>query len=407
MRPVYGRSPWIQQLPKRRVPVFPRLRGHIEAEVVVIGGGLTGCLTAYACAAAGIDVVLLEADRIGQGASGGAAGWITDTPPLSFVASDAALGRRSATHAWQAWRRAALDFQALLRRLGTPCGLDERPTLTIAQTAEQAALLARERAKRTQASLDVSFVPSRAVATLAGCTAAGALRTAQSALIDPYRATLGIASAAAARGARIFERSAVVRTAFTRDGATATAGPTAAVRARRVMVTTTAPGDLFPALARRVSARTAYHVLTAPVPATLRRTLGRRDLLLRDSQEPPHQIAWVDDERVLVGGADSDVVPAGRRSALLIQRTGQLMYELSTIYPDISGLPPAAGWDQQYAVTETGLPVVGPHRNYPHHLFAFGTVGASLTGAYLASRLLLRHQRGANDAKDRSFGFSR
>ena len=58
-----------------------------------------------------------------------------------------------------------------------------------------------------------------------------------------------------------------------------------------------------------------------------------------------------------------------------------------------------------YARTGDGLPYIGPHRNYPHHLFAFGDASHSVTGAYLASRILLRHHLGEPDAADEAFGF--
>jgi hypothetical protein len=55
-----------------------------------------------------------------------------------------------------------------------------------------------------------------------------------------------------------------------------------------------------------------------------------------------------------------------------------------------------------------GLPYIGPHRNFPHHLFAFGGAGAhSITSAYLASRILLRHFLDASEAADETFGFTR
>jgi glycine/D-amino acid oxidase-like deaminating enzyme len=82
-----------------------------------------------------------------------------------------------------------------------------------------------------------------------------------------------------------------------------------------------------------------------------------------------------------------------------------LMYELSTLYPDISGITPEYGWDAAYARTGDGLPYIGPHRNYPHHLFAFGDSSHSATGAYLASRILLRHHLGELDDSDQVFGF--
>src|SRR3954452_23058267 len=117
----YGRSPWIDQFPKSRVPSYPRHRGPLNIDAVVVGGGLTGCATAYAFAAAGISVALLEADRLGHGSTAFSSGWIADDPGVSFAEVERQLGRRAATEGWRAWRRAALDFIALVRRLNLKC----------------------------------------------------------------------------------------------------------------------------------------------------------------------------------------------------------------------------------------------------------------------------------------------
>ena len=82
------------------------------------------------------------------------------------------------------------------------------------------------------------------------------------------------------------------------------------------------------------------------------------------------------------------------------------MYELSTIYPDISGLQPEYGWASHYTRTTDGLPYIGPHRNFPFHLFAFGDSSRSVTGAYLASRLLLRRHLEGFDSGDEAFAFT-
>jgi glycine/D-amino acid oxidase-like deaminating enzyme len=139
----------------------------------------------------------------------------------------------------------------------------------------------------------------------------------------------------------------------------------------------------------------------------VRQTLGARQAVLRDTASPPHTIRWVGDERLMVSGADIET-PAPRQAMHeTVSRSNELMYELSTIYPDISGIMPAYGWDSPYSLTAEGLPYLGPHRNFPFHLFAFGDSSASVTGAYLASRVLLRHHLGQNDSADDAFGFHR
>ena len=401
----YGRSPWIDRFAKSRVRSWPQQRGRLDSDVVIVGGGLTGCAAAYAFAASGIKVVLVEANGIGQGSTG-AAGWIAADPGVNFGDLEKALGRRPARLAFRAWRRAASDFAALLRALHVRCQLEQRGAIIVAGTADEAARLQREQKARRAAGFDASFLTARAVAAEVGLTATAGLRGEGGATLDPYRACLGLAAAAAARGARLFERSPAKKIKFgSKSVDVLTASGT--VRADRVVVATGVPTPLFKALVRHFWLRSTYCALTEPLAARIRHQLGQRRSVVRDMLQPPHVVRWVDDERLLVMGADAESPPESERGRINVQRTGQLMYELSMLYPDISGVPPAYGWDSAYARTAYGLPHVGPHRNYPRHLFAFGDASDGVTGAYLASRILLRHYLGKLDPADEVFGFAR
>jgi glycine/D-amino acid oxidase-like deaminating enzyme len=401
----YGRSPWVDQFPKSRLPAYQKYRGPSSAEVVVIGGGLTGCATAYAFAAAGIKVVLLEADRIGRGASAAATGWIGEEPGPDFLDVEKRLGLRAARHVWQTWRRSALDFAALVRRLDLKAQLTAAPSIRTAAWADDVVRLTREQKARRAAGLDASLLNARAISSEVGTDAKAGLRLKDGSLIDPFRATIGLAAAAVERGAAIFESSAATKVTFTRKHADVHLEG-GSIRTTRVIVTTGVPTPLYRSLIRHFWFKDRFAVLTEPIPAKLRQRLGTRKAVILDAAAPPHVIRWVDD-RLLVSGADSDVVAPRLVDKTLVQRTGQLMYELSTIYPDISGLMPEYGWRLPYALTGEGLPYVGPHRNFPHHLFVFGDASHGVTVAYLASRLLLRHHLGDAAPIDEAFGFNR
>src|SRR5260221_9527710 len=104
--------------PRPRRPDYSRHRGDLRVPVAIVGGGLTGCACAAAFTAAGVKVILLEADRLGAGATAGSAGLLRQDLDASFQASAAEHGVRTARHVWQGFRRASLDFAAALRRLG-------------------------------------------------------------------------------------------------------------------------------------------------------------------------------------------------------------------------------------------------------------------------------------------------
>ena len=402
----YGLSPWLDHFPKSRVPSYPEYRGSTTSEVVIVGGGLTGVTTAYAFAAAGIKPVLFEAARIGRGASCAGAGIIATDPGVDFSALEKTLGRRPAVQAWQSWRRAALDFQALLRRLDVRCALEPRPAIALAITAEQAARARREQKARRDAGLEASLLNARRASAESGTAADLGIGTSGAAVFDPYRASIGLAAAATARGAQIFERTAVRKITFTRKIADVFTDA-GSVRTSRVVIATGVPTALFRSLARHFWFQRSFLALTQAVPSRIRQNLGPRAAIMRDLASPPHSVRWVDDERLLVSGADAGEMRQTSQSKLSVQRTGQLMYELSTLFPDISGIQPEYGWDAPYARSADGLPYFGAHRNFPFHLFAFGDSSHSATGAYLASRIFLREHLREPDSADGVFGFHR
>jgi glycine/D-amino acid oxidase-like deaminating enzyme len=372
--------------------------------VVIIGGGLTGCAIAYASASAGFDTLLLEAARIGQGATSRAGGFLSSEPGPSLRDVAAAHGLKDARRVFDAWRRGALEGAAVLRRLRINCQLTPRDTVVTARADEERSLR-REFEARRDAGLDVSWQTARQVGAAMKLDAAAAIKLRGGFTLDPYKACVGLAAAAARAGAACCEQSPVKQVRFTRKYADVmTAQGT--IRTGRVVVATGTATDEFKPLRRHFKRRESYFAMTEPIPAAVRRQLGDPGLVLADAKAPPHRLRWAPGDRLLIGGADQDETPARTRSAVLVQRTGQLMYQLLTMYPAISGLRPEFGWDAPYGVPADGLMYIGAHRNYPHHHFAIGGSG-SITGAFVAPRLLVREWQGKGEKADAVFGWNR
>jgi glycine/D-amino acid oxidase-like deaminating enzyme len=177
------------------------------------------------------------------------------------------------------------------------------------------------------------------------------------------------------------------------------------VRAKTVIVCTGTATPEFKPLRRHFKRREEYFALTEPVPAAIRKQLAGHGVTISDTVTPRHVVRWTRDDRLLVNGASQDETPAKKREAVLVQRTGQLMYELLMMNPAISGLQPEYGWEGSYGETADGIMYIGPHRNYPRHLFGLG--GDSTTGAFLAARVLARAAAGQPDKHDEVFGWTR
>ena len=144
-------------------PSYPRHRGQLDADVVIVGGGLTGCATAYACAAAGVKVVLVEAERIGRGSTGSSSGWIADDPGMGFVEVEKAIGLRAARMPGRPGDGRRSTSARSIRRLDLKCDFEPRGALRVAATAgaERRASSGNRRRGAT-AGLDAPLVNARA-----------------------------------------------------------------------------------------------------------------------------------------------------------------------------------------------------------------------------------------------------
>ena len=397
---------WFAQFPKTRRSSYPRLRGEHITRVVIVGGGLTGASCALACAAAGLDPVLLEASVIGGGMTAGDGGLLREGFAGSFEAAVKVHGVRTARDIWDGMRRGSLDFAAALRRYKIRCDLTPQDVLSFARPGEEAGrTLRREYDARRRAGVDGTWVMSAAVARETAIASAGAIRT-RGAVLDPYRACAGMTSVAESRGARIYEKSEVTRIRAGKQHVDVqTEGGT--VRADFVIVATGAPIQDLRALRRHLRTDHTYGIVTAPLPAAMRREVGKRGAVLDDLAGEGRIIRWMDGDRIFVHGGRQDAVPERARERTITQRTGQMMYELSLLYPAISGLPPALSWDGVDFETVDGLPLLGAHRNFPRHLFALGSARHGAGLAWTAARLLLRHVQGQPLKTDEAFGFRR
>lgn len=397
---------WLDRAPKSRRPSYPRLRGDAETGVAIVGGGLVGCACASAFSAAGVKVMLIEADAVGGGATAGATGLVREDFDTSFRQTVDAYGLRSARLLWQAMRRASLDAAASLKRAGVRCDLAPQDLLRfVPREAGSVRDLRREYQARRDAGFSHSWVTPAVMTREAALETGGAIRT-RGAALDPYQAAIGLAAAAVRRGTIVLERSPVKRirtdrrqVQVTTDGGTITA--------EFVVVATAAPLPDLRALRRHLRPRHSYAVVTDPLPAAMRKAIGRRAAALRDGDTPPHVLRWLKDDRILFAGGDRPEVAARLRDKTRVQRIWELMYELSVLYPAVSGIQPAWGWDVLQCETVDGLPFVGTHRNFPRHLFALGDGRHGAALAWLAARVLLRHYQGEPDKGDELFGFSR
>ena len=236
--------------------------------------------------------------------------------------------------------------------------------------------------------------------------AEGGRKTKGALLIDPYAATLGMLRAAVAAKAKVYEKTKVSKVTFDRKVARVMAGK-AVITTGNVVITTNVATTETKQLQRHVAVRQRFHVLTEPLTAAMRKTMFPEGALLVDARRPQRRLRWTADGRLLISGGDQKALGAAALDAARTHQTNELMYETLLMYPSIYGLKPEFGWESSYGHTLDGLPCIGPHRFFPHHLLALAGSADSLTEAFLAARILLRGVQGKPEKSDEAFSWKR
>jgi glycine/D-amino acid oxidase-like deaminating enzyme len=399
-----GTSYWLDARPHRRVAASERLGGLHECDVVVIGGGMTGCAAAYFFAETGAKTILLERNRIGRGSSAASTALLMQEPDVDFADLADRYGFRTAHRMWAYSRASVARMQRTLRAAGAR--VHTLPSVYCADSGAAVSRLRRELRLRHRAGLSGEWLAPERARELAGFAAPAAILTPGNAQVDPYEACVAVARAAARRGARLFERSPALRVAGVRLGVNVETAH-GRVSAKWAVIATGYATPEFKPLAGHFRMMNTYVVATPKLTQAERRAIGLGDVMLWDSARPYHYARWTPDGRLLFGGGDHPQARRATRRALLRARTRQLWDTLVARYPILAGRAPEYAWEGLFATTSDGLPFVGRHRRYPRQLFALGYGGNGMTFGFLAARALVRIAQGKEDDGERLFGFGR
>lgn len=356
------------------------LAGEIDADLVIIGGGATGLSAALYATEAGMVVVLLEGGRIGWGASGRNGGQII--PGLRKGAADlvAAFGTERARALFDLSLEARTLVAGLVKRHGIDCDLRLSGHLHGAVKPGQM----RDFETEARALEDVmgyhqarllSASEARAEVATPYC---GALLDAGGGHFHTLNYTIGLARAAAAGGAVLFENSLAQSLVRTPRGVTVRT-PGGVVRARQAVLA----GDaLLSGLDRRVNSRIMpvanYIVTTAPLPDPA--AIIANDCAVSDARFVVNYFRMTRDARLMFGGGEryTRTPPADIK--------GFVRPFLERTFPQLRGVALEHAWGGLVSVTRSRLPDIG--RDGPvlwaHGYSGQGAILSTLGGALLA-----------------------
>ncbi|MEM7440103.1 MAG: FAD-binding oxidoreductase [Pseudomonadota bacterium] len=385
-RPVIANSLWTATA--NRVPDYPPLEDATKADVVVIGAGFTGLSAALHLAEAGTDVVLVEAQQPGWGASGRNGGQINvgfKDPPAKLKAKfGAEMGARMLDMAGNA---GDLVFD-LIEKHNIDCAASRPGWLRAAHTQKTLREYHELAADWHDNGADVHPLNKEEMARLTGTEAyEGGLIDMRGGKLHPLNYALGLADAAARQGARIHGLSPVTSIDPVTGGyRVSTALGT--VTAEKVVICTNAyTGDFFKGLAESVLPIRSVQVATAPLSDNIRASIMPEGHALSDARRLLLYFRLDAEGRFLMGGR-------GTYNDGSTQRQIDWLKKVSVnLFPQLHGSQWDHAWGGFVAITRDHYPHL--HELAPGLLAGLGYNGRGVAIATAMGRVLGKWAAGA------------
>ena len=383
----------------------PALTGQTTARIAIIGGGLTGLWTAYRIVQQqpGADVVVLEAEICGAGASGRNGGqvhsWCESLDRLEAVvgreeAISLARASLEAIEELAALQQAGLDID--LRLDGWIWGASSK-----AQEGAWSEAVARSRAAGWHG--DTELDGEQMLARTGTSTSYQGVVEERAGSLHPGKLVRGLRRLLLQEGVRIYERTPV--TEISAGPRPLLTTPGGSVRAEKVLLATNAWAGAVPEINRFMYSVESQVIVTAPVPDRLDALGWKSGASICDSQRQVLYFQRTTDGRVLLGQGTGHPVYGGKLRART-NRNPRLAEsarrELARLYPALADVPISYDWVGAIDCVATHVPVIGTLTHHPDVHYCVGWNGTALAQIPVGSRILASVLLGLDDEWGRS-----
>lgn len=385
-----GRSLWADS-----VTASLKLSTHVPGRIVdvaIIGGGITGAISALVLSAAGHEVAVIDRRHPGDGSTVASTAMIQfelDTPLVELASQ---IGEARAARAYRRSLRAVRSLADIIAEHRLDAALVERDALYIAGNAIDWRGLQSEAAARRTIGMPSRFMPKAEARERFGIETPGAILSAGSAEIDPLRTSVSALATAQSLGANIISPMEVKSIATSGGVVTLSLETGESLRCRKLICATGyevvdgIPRDKF----RMVS---SWAIATKPIsPASFWPTR----CLIWEAADPYLYLRSTQDDRIVVGGEDEALQDPERRSAAIPSKAATLLRKVSRLL-ERDDIEIDYAWGGSFANSPTGLPVLRELDGLPGVFAILGCGGNGITFSVIASDIVKAWVRGVKD----------
>ena len=382
--------------------VYRALSEDLTVDFAIMGGGISGALQAWHLSRKGATIALVDRRHIGMGSTAASTALLQYDIDKSLHELIEIFGEKKAVRAYEMSLEALLNLEKIAETLDLENHFERRSSVYFAETQAGTPFLDRECRTRERYGYEVELWDESEVEKRFPVSLPAALYTKPAGIVDPYRLTHGLLQNAIKKGAKIFDKTAVLSIEQRKDGVTLHTSQGHRISAKKLVIACGYESINYIPF-QLVSLASTYALISEPLT---QKEIWFENAVFWNTGNPYIYGRTTTDNRIIFGGGDESFYNPKQRDELLGRKTGELTARFENMFPDLP-FKVDYNWAGTFVETEDGLPYIGSIKQLPRTYFALGYGGNGVTFSQLAAEILCDLLMGVENKDAEIYSFER
>lgn len=362
---------------------YPKLNTSCNIDVVILGGGISGALSAYYLNMANVQCMVVDARTIGLGSTCASTSLLQYEIDTSLIELSKKLGSKIAEYAYHQCAESVMEILSIAQKLKfAEC--KPKKSLYYASYKKDVDFLKQEYTARKDSGFEVKYLEPDELLSTFGFNAPGAILSNCGAEINAYSFTHALLQHVIQNNTKVYDRTPIVKIDHHKNGVTLHTANGCIIQAKKIVYAT--GYEVTDIIDKKIVDLNSTYA-TISEQANDNANFWQDDVLIWNTANPYLYMRTTADNRILVGGRDGPFSNANKRDQLIRKKEKQLVNDFNHIFPNIEFLPEFS-WAGTFGTTKDGLPYIGNYTKLPHSYFALGFGGNGITFSVLAAQII-------------------
>jgi glycine/D-amino acid oxidase-like deaminating enzyme len=381
---------------------YPMLQQDIATDVVIIGGGISGALTAHYLVRSGVGCILVDARTIGLGSTCGSTSLLQYEIDIPLCLLQLKIGTANAVKAYKLCETSIGMLKHIADQIGFK-DFQEKKSLYYAALKKDDAFIKDEYKARKESGFDVRLLNAAEIKDEFNISSPAAILSATAAQTNAYGFTHALLQFNIEKGLQVFDRTEAIQIKHSQSGVVLKTNRGYTITAKKLIYATGYEAVNY-VDNKIVQLMSTYAIISEQIPVA--EFPMKHDTLLWNTADPYLYLCTTNDSRIIIGGRDEKFYDPRKRDSLLEKKSKQLQNDLQKLFPG-STCKTEFSWTGTFGSTKDGLPFIGEYKKLPNSYFALGFGGNGITFSAIAAAFLTNMIKGLRNDHADLFSFER